>query len=82
MIRSVAPAPEAVNVHGGASRNVDGVPELGMQNGPAGSAGSHPVAGVPASVNPNSSHSSNGIGPANAGALNSALDGQGKSQPT
>jgi hypothetical protein len=44
-----------------------------MQNGPAGSAGSHPVAGVPASVNPNCSHSSNGIGPADAGALSSAL---------
>src|SRR5262245_34483942 len=41
-------------VQGGGSRNVVGVPELGMQKAPPGSAGSQPAAGRPASVNENS----------------------------
>ena len=47
-----------------------GVPELGIQNGPAGSAGSQPVAGVPAVANANSWKVPNGIGPALAGVVN------------
>src|SRR5260370_38592286 len=38
----------AAKVHGGAVRNEVRVPELGIQNGPAGSAGSRPGAGGPA----------------------------------
>jgi hypothetical protein len=47
-----------------------GVPELGIQNGPAGSAGSQPVAGVPAVANANSWKVPNGIGPALANVVN------------
>ena len=43
----------AVNVQGAASKNVVGVPELGVQKGPLGSAGAQPVAVTPSSVNPN-----------------------------
>src|SRR5205823_491656 len=61
---SVAPPAGATNVHGGAERNSVGVPLLGMQNPPAGSAGSHPAAGVPAVPNPNWYQTLKRIGPA------------------
>src|SRR5688572_26416971 len=57
-----------MNVHGGASKNDDGVPELGKQKPPAGSAGSQPAAGTPASENENCNQLPNGIAPAYAGA--------------
>ncbi len=60
------PGLERLKVQGGASRKDVGVPLLGMQNGPAGSAGSQPVAGIPESVNPNSRNVLTGIGPARA----------------
>src|ERR1700758_830108 len=60
----IAPTAGATNVQRGASRKVVGVPELGMQKGPAGSAGSQPVAGIPAVVNANSWNIPSAIGPA------------------
>jgi hypothetical protein len=43
---SSAPSMGAVNVQGGASMKEVGVPELGMQKFPPGSAGSQPTAGA------------------------------------
>src|SRR6266516_4359322 len=61
------PAAGARNVQGAAGRKPVLVPELDIQNGPAGSAGSQPVAGVPTVENPNSRKVPSVIGSAAAG---------------
>src|SRR6185503_11209627 len=59
---------DPVSVHGGAPTGDVGVPELEMQNPPAGSAGSQPTAGTPGSVKENSYQVSRLMGSASAGA--------------